>query len=67
VGHGIRFDFDSARLRAESAPVLDALVQRGLPRERLAASGVGESRPIAPNDDESGRTLNRRVEVHCPG
>ncbi len=52
----------SAR-RAQS--VVDELVRRGLARERINAAGAGESRPIAPNDDEAGRSLNRRVETHC--
>lgn len=45
--------------------VVDELVRRGLAADRLTASGAGESRPIAPNDDEAGRSLNRRVEVRC--
>ena len=49
--------------RAQS--VVDDLVRRGLSRERLSASGIGESRPLAPNDDETGRSLNRRVEIRC--
>lgn len=48
-----------------AAAVVAALVARGLPQARLVAAGVGESRPIAGNDDETGRSLNRRVEVHC--
>lgn len=109
VIHGIRFDFDAAALRPESAPLLatlavglkaqagqrvrieghtsgegsashnmdlsrrraqavvDDLVRRGLDAARLSAEGLGPSRPVAPNDDESGRSLNRRVEVHCAG
>jgi outer membrane protein OmpA-like peptidoglycan-associated protein len=32
-------------------------------RTRLAASGKGESEPVATNDTDAGRQLNRRVEV----
>jgi hypothetical protein len=49
--------------RAQS--VVDDLVRRGLARDRLSASGAGESRPVAPNGDETGRSLNRRVEIRC--
>jgi hypothetical protein len=45
--------------------VVASLVERGIPASRLAAVGIGERRPIAGNDDESGRSLNRRVEVRC--
>jgi outer membrane protein OmpA-like peptidoglycan-associated protein len=31
--------------------------------ERLAATGYGETRPIATNDTPEGRALNRRVEI----
>ena len=48
-----------------AAAVRDALVARGIGTERLTAAGIGESRPIASNNDESGRSLNRRVEVQC--
>jgi hypothetical protein len=49
--------------RAQS--VVADLVRRGIAKGRLAAAGIGEARPIATNDDESGRSLNRRVEVRC--
>ncbi len=45
--------------------VLIDLVRRGSTPQRLTAAGVGERRPIATNADESGRSLNRRVEVKC--
>jgi hypothetical protein len=50
--------------RRAQAVVAD-LVGRGLAASRVTAAGVGESRPIATNNDESGRSLNRRVEVRC--
>ena len=45
--------------------VVDDLVRRGLDASRITALGKGEAEPIAPNDDEHGRSLNRRVEVEC--
>ena len=45
--------------------VVTDLVGRGLVAERVSAAGLGEVRPIAANTDESGRLLNRRVEVKC--
>ena len=31
--------------------------------DRITAVGYGESRPVAPNDTEAGRTRNRRIEI----
>jgi outer membrane protein OmpA-like peptidoglycan-associated protein len=50
--------------RRAQAVVTD-LVRRGLAKDRVSAAGIGERRPIASNNDESGRSLNRRVEVQC--
>ena len=50
--------------RRAQAVVAD-LIGRGLASQRLSAVGIGERRPIATNNDESGRSLNRRVEVKC--
>jgi len=48
-----------------AAAVVAALVQRDVAAPRLSAVGRGEAAPIASNDDEAGRSLNRRVEVRC--
>ncbi|MFV0257416.1 MAG: OmpA family protein [Acidimicrobiales bacterium] len=46
--------------RAES--VVGYFVAGGVEPDRLIAEGAGESDPIAPNDTEEGKALNRRVE-----
>jgi outer membrane protein OmpA-like peptidoglycan-associated protein len=43
--------------------VANYLANKGVAQQRLAASGYGEAFPIAPNNTESGRAQNRRVEV----
>ena len=48
--------------QSRAASVVSALRQRGVPVDRLASAGYGESRPIADNATEEGRQLNRRVE-----
>lgn len=39
------------------------LVEQGVSSNRLSAFGKGESSPIASNDSNSGRAMNRRVEI----
>lgn len=43
--------------------VRNALGERGISLERIEAVGLGETVPIASNDDEAGRQRNRRVEL----
>lgn len=57
------YNLDLSQRRADA--VVADLVRRGLPRDRIKAVGRGESAPLASNDDEAGRSMNRRVEVRC--
>jgi outer membrane protein OmpA-like peptidoglycan-associated protein len=43
------------------------LVSRGIDGQRIEAIGFGEGQPIASNDSDSGRQLNRRVEILLKG
>lgn len=43
--------------------VVQWLVENGIEAARLMAAGYGEDRPVAENATETGRQLNRRVEV----
>lgn len=47
--------------RAEAAA--NILASQGVPRDRIRTAGRGESEPIASNETDEGRQLNRRVEV----
>ena len=46
--------------RAQS--VMKYIVSHGISSSRLAAKGFGKTKPIATNDTDEGRQLNRRVE-----
>jgi outer membrane protein OmpA-like peptidoglycan-associated protein len=46
--------------------VVDDLVARGYDAAAISAIGFGETMPlISPDDDETSRELNRRVEIRC--
>lgn len=47
--------------------VVDYLVSKGISVTRLSAKGFGSSHPVAPNDTEEGRALNRRTELVVTG
>lgn len=42
--------------------VVDYLADKGISLDRLTFAGYGFSRPVAPNDTEEGRQMNRRTE-----
>jgi len=55
------YNMDLSVRRANS--VKDLLVQRGIAPGRIEVMGFGETMPVATNDTEAGRQLNRRVEI----
>jgi outer membrane protein OmpA-like peptidoglycan-associated protein len=55
-------DINQRLSEQRAASVRAALIRRGVAEGRLETTGVGESRPIAPNATAAGRAKNRRVE-----
>jgi len=54
------YNLKLSQQRAQS--VVDYLIAKGINKERLVATGYGETRPIAPNDTPENKQLNRRTE-----
>lgn len=52
---------------ARAASVAAYLVRNGVAVPRVRATGFGEDRPVASNDTERGRRLNRRIEFAPEG
>ena len=59
---------DQARSQRSADSVMSYLIEQGISPDRLSASGMGDSSPVATNDSAFGRQQNRRVEVaiHAP-
>ncbi len=51
---------------ARANAVRNALAARGVPPKKMIAIGHGETEPIAPNDTEEGRAMNRRTTFNWP-
>ena len=50
-----------------ASAVGNTLQTMGVARERIAVSAFGEAYPVASNDNDAGRQLNRRVEIVLSG
>lgn len=57
---GHEYNMDLSRRRAKS--VVNYLESAGISSARLIPRGFGKTRPVATNDTDEGRQLNRRVE-----
>ena len=47
--------------------VMDYLINNGIAKERLTSKGYGETKPIADNNTEEGKALNRRTVMKVVG
>ncbi|MCX2781894.1 OmpA family protein [Microbulbifer thermotolerans] len=66
AGHTDNLGNDNYNLRLSQSradAVRAFLIQNGIDAARLTARGYGEQQPVASNSTESGRALNRRVEM----
>lgn len=64
-GHTDNIGNDESNLalsQKRAAAVVNHLLEKGIANTRLDSKGFGESQPVATNDTDEGRALNRRVE-----
>jgi OmpA-OmpF porin, OOP family len=54
------YNLDLSRRRAQA--VADYLTKAGIDARRLTSVGYGKTRPIAANDSDENKALNRRIE-----
>ena len=65
-GHSASVGYEKGemKLSVERAnSVANALIQRGIPREKFICKGSGGTKPIADNSTPEGKAKNRRVEI----
>ena len=48
---------------ARANSVVQFMIKQGFPAKNLAAAGYGEFDPVAKNDTDDNRELNRRIEI----
>lgn len=56
------FNYNMTLSRKRATQVMEYLIRNGIETKRLQANGYGSTQPIASNDNEELRKLNRRVE-----
>ena len=55
-------EFNQNLSDARAKAVMREIIKRGIEEKRLRARGFGMSQPVAPNDSERNRALNRRTQ-----
>ncbi len=56
-------DYNRTLSQQRAQAVANQLAGKGVTAERIVTVGAGEARPVASNDTNNGRQLNRRVEL----
>ena len=54
---------NAALSQRRAQAIVDYLVMRGVPKNRVVARGNGSTKPIATNETPQGRAMNRRTDV----
>ena len=58
------FDLDHTLLAGDSDHLWgEFMIEQGMPPESLGAAGYADQDPVAPNDSEPNKELNRRIEI----
>lgn len=58
-----RFKNNWSLSTARAVSVLEFMIEAGFAPKNLGAAGYGEFDPVAPNDSDENRQLNRRIEI----
>jgi len=60
-------EYNQTLSESRASAVRDFLIAEGVPSSSITSHGFGKARPVASNDTDSGRQLNRRVELIVSG
>ena len=55
--------YNKALSEGRAKAICDYLIQHGISKNRLSYEGKGDTQPLAKNDTEANKSLNRRVEL----
>ena len=58
-----QFPSNWALSASRAISVVQYLISKGIPAQRLVAAGFGEFQPIDPADSDDARSRNRRIEL----
>lgn len=61
------YEYNKKLSQARAKSVVDYLIKKGIDKNRLSYRGASFDEPIADNETEEGRQLNRRVEFKITG